>query len=114
MTGADTTDRMRDLAGLSVVPGTLNVHLQEPFDRSLTSRYVAAEEIGPEWQAKTGQAGYFVVPVLVAGRYRCLAFQADEPGYPTDLIELIGEVHLRSALGLTDGEAITFSVLGDD
>ena len=41
-------------------------------------------------------------------------FQADEPGYPTDQIELIGEVHFRSTLGLRDGDPIGLSVMATD
>ena len=49
----------------------------------------------------------------MAGRYRAIAFQADEPaepGYPPEQVELICEAHLRRELGLTDGDAISFSV----
>lgn len=66
--------------------------------------------ISPDWEARTGQAGYFFVPVLIAERYRGVAFQADEPGYPPDQIELISEVHVRSALGVSDGAPISFTV----
>lgn len=47
---------------------------------------------------------------MIARRYRGLAFQADEPGYPSDLVELVSEVHLRTALGLRDGDLVTVSV----
>jgi CTP-dependent riboflavin kinase len=53
------------------------------------------------------------VPVLVAGRHRGVAFQADEPdgpGYRSDRVELICETHLRRELGLEDGDPITFSI----
>ena len=66
----------------SLVPGTLNVRLPEPFERSLASLYIAASEISPEWEAETGQAGYFFLPVLVAGRYRCMAFRPTSPDTP--------------------------------
>src|SRR2546429_3790317 len=89
MSDPDLTARLAELVGFPVLPGTLNVRLPEPFDRSLASLHVAASDITPEWEAETGQAGYFFVPVLVAGRYRCMAFQADEPGYPEDQVELI-------------------------
>ncbi len=114
MSNSDITDRLAELVGFSLVPGTLNVRLPEPFERSLASLYIAASEISPEWEAETGQAGYFFLPVLVAGRYRCMAFQADEPGYPADQIELIGEVHFRSTLGLRDGDPIGLSVMATD
>jgi hypothetical protein len=70
---------------------------------------VPAAEIAADWEARTAQSGYFVALVTVAGRYRGLAFQAVEAGefgYPTDQIELFCEIHLRSELGLGDGDAI--------
>jgi protein-S-isoprenylcysteine O-methyltransferase Ste14 len=103
-------DRIEILFGVRVVPGTLNVRLATPFDRSGATRYVAASEVDPGWEAATGQAGYHLVPVLVEGRYRGIAFQADEPGYPDDLVEIMCEAHLRSTLGLEDGDPISATV----
>jgi protein-S-isoprenylcysteine O-methyltransferase Ste14 len=103
-------DRIETLFGVCVVPGTLNVRLTAPFDRTRTTRYVAASDIDPGWEAATGQAGYHLAPVLVVGRFRGIAFQADEPGYPEDLVEIMCEVHLRSALGLEDGDPISATV----
>jgi protein-S-isoprenylcysteine O-methyltransferase Ste14 len=103
-------ERIEELLGLRVVPGTLNVRLAAPFDRTLATRYVAASDVDPGWEAATGQAGYHLEPILVAGRYRAIAFQADEPGYPEDLVEIMCEVHLRSTLGLEDGDPIAATV----
>jgi CTP-dependent riboflavin kinase len=103
--------RMRQLAGFALVPGTLNVELPQPLERGVLSQYLAAAELDPAWETETGQAGYFIAEVLVAGRFRGLAFRADEPVYPADLIELLCEVRLRDALGLSDGDPITFAVL---
>ena len=89
------------------VPGTLNVRLPHPLERGSAWWYVAAAEVTPDWQARTGQAGYFLARVTVAEQYRGLAFQAVEPGelgYPPDQIELFCEAHLRRALGLGDGD----------
>ena len=105
--------RLSELAGFPVVPGTLNVRLGGPLERDSSWRYIAAAEIGRDWEARSGQSGYFLAPVLIAGRYRGLAFQAEEPGgpgYPADHVELLGETHLRGALGLEDGDPITFVV----
>jgi CTP-dependent riboflavin kinase len=102
-------ERLEELAEFSIVPGTLNVRLSQPLERGPRWRYVSAAEITPDWEARTGQAGYFLAPVLVAGRFRGLAFQAVErggPGYPPDQIELFCEVHLRRELGLGDGDRI--------
>ena len=101
--------RVQELAGFPVVPGTLNVRLPQPLSRGPQWHYVAAVVISPDWEARSGQAGYFLAPVLIADRYRGLAFQADEPGgpgYPADLVELFSEAHLRSALRLSDGDPI--------
>jgi CTP-dependent riboflavin kinase len=102
---------LRGLIGFRVLPGTLNVRLPEAINRRHFPTYVSAAEIGASWETETGQAGYRLAPALVAGRYRGVAFQADEPGYPDDLVELMCEVHLRTALDLADGDAITFVLL---
>jgi CTP-dependent riboflavin kinase len=112
MTGSDL-DRLGELLGFAVVPGTLNVRLPGPVKRDSSWRYIAAQEIGPGWEEATGQTGYHLLPILVAGRHRGVAFQADEPGgpgYPVDQVELICEAHLRRELGLADGDTITFAI----
>jgi CTP-dependent riboflavin kinase len=91
------------------VPGTLNLRLAVPLERDGRWRYLPSEEIAPDWQERTGQTGYHLMPVRIAGRYRALAFQADEPngrGYPPEQIELLSDTHLRSALGLADGDRV--------
>jgi CTP-dependent riboflavin kinase len=102
-------ETLQELSTFPVVPGTLNVRLPGPLERGPSWRYVPATEITPDWEERTGQAGYFLASVTVAGRYRGLAFQAVEPGergYPPDQIELFCEAHLRAELGLDDGDLI--------
>jgi CTP-dependent riboflavin kinase len=102
-------EKLQELCGFPVVPGTLNVRLPGPLARGPGWRYMPAVEISPDWEARTGQAGYFLAPVTVAGRYRGLAFQAVEPGergYPPDQIELFCEAHLRAELSLNDGDVV--------
>jgi CTP-dependent riboflavin kinase len=99
--------RWQEIAGFSIVPGTLNLRLPEAPERGTRWQYLAAVEISPDWEARTGQAGFFLTRVTIAERYRGLAFQADEPaepGYPPEQIELVSEIHLRAALDLTDGD----------
>src|SRR5580765_372983 len=103
-------EKLCELSGFPVVPGTLNVRLPAPLDRGSSWRYVPAAAITPDWKERTGQTGYFVAPVTVARRYRGLAFQAVGPGdrgYPPDQIELFCETHLRGELGLADGDLVT-------
>src|SRR5262245_44295239 len=99
-------EKLEKLSGFPLVTGTLNVRLSGPLERDARWRYLPAAAIAPDWQARTGQSGYFLATVLVAGRHRGLAFQAVEPGehgYPSDLIELLCEANLRVELGLDDG-----------
>lgn len=101
--------KLEDLIGFPVVRGTLNVRLPRPLERGSSWRYLAADEITSDWEARTGQSGYFLAPVAIAVRYRGFAFQAVEPGergYPPDQIELFSEAHLRTELGLGDGDSI--------
>lgn len=72
------------------------------WESPLTPSYLAAEEIDPDWEARTAQAGYLWNRVLIAGRYRGVVAQADEPDYPANLVELLSEVHLRQTLDLRD------------
>ena len=102
-------EKLQELSRFPVVPGTLNVRLPGALERGPSWRYTPAAEITPDWEARTGQAGYFLAPVTVGGRYRGLAFQAveaGERGYPRDQIELFCEVHLRAELGLDNGDLI--------
>jgi CTP-dependent riboflavin kinase len=105
--------RLQELAGFPIVPGTLNLRLQRPLGRDASWRYLPATEISPDWEARSGQAGYFLAPVMIANRYRGIAFQAvehGELGYPSDQIELFSDVHLRKALGLRDGDSVDVSL----
>jgi CTP-dependent riboflavin kinase len=102
-----------ELAGFPLVPGTLNVCLPRPVARDGRWRYLSSEEIAPDWTERSGQTGYFLAAVVVDGTHRTPAFQAVEPegsGYPPDQIELLSDTHLRSALGLSDGDAIAVSL----
>ena len=105
--------RLQAIAGFPIVPGTLNVRLPGPLEPGPDWRYVPAGEVGPDWETQTGQTGYLVLEVVIADRFRGLAFQAVEPGspgYPPDQIELFSEVQLRSTLGLYDGDPVVVSV----
>jgi 8-oxo-dGTP pyrophosphatase MutT (NUDIX family) len=97
--------------GFLPVPGTLNVVLDDDFARRPETEYVPASLLSPDWEAATGQAGYWLTPALVGGRYEAAAVQADEPGYPPEQLELVCGVRLRDALGLADGDAVELIVL---
>jgi CTP-dependent riboflavin kinase len=113
MRDSHVTARFEEIAGFPLVPGTLNVRLSGPLVRDQRWQFLPSEEIAPDWTERSGQTGYFLAPVLVEEAHRALAFQAVEPegaGYPLDQIELLSDTHLRSTLGLADGDAITVSL----
>src|SRR5512133_1127798 len=73
-------EKLQELSGFPVVPGTLNVRVPRPLQRGPSWRYMPAAEITSDWEARTGQAGYFLAPVTIAGRYRGLAFSGRRAG----------------------------------
>jgi 8-oxo-dGTP diphosphatase len=97
--------------GFRPVPGTLNVMLAHAFTRGSETEYVPASLLSPDWQAATGQAGYWLTPVLVAGIHSGVAVQADEPHYPPEQLEILCAIHLRTALDLVDDDALEMVVL---
>jgi CTP-dependent riboflavin kinase len=51
--------------------------------------------------------------VLIAGQYYGIIFQGDEPEYPPEQVEILSDQHLRTALGLRDGDLLEFTLLTD-
>jgi len=107
------------LTGLSVIPGTLNIDLTEPFDLTLLN-YVAFAELGWEFAPATqgikydGEIGMYYGRALIADKYpACIIFFTWVTDPNTDA-ELISPHHLRSALGLRDGDMIEFTLLPDE
>ena len=89
------------------VPGTLNILLPEPFDPAHFTGVVRADELGGGELEDHPYA-----PVRIAGFIPGFVTQTRNPGgdFPAEVVELIADRHLRSALGLVDGDAITFEL----
>ena len=51
--------------------------------------------------------------VIIAGHYRGMVFQGDEPEYPPAQVEMLSEHYLRTTLGLRDGDMLAFTLLTD-
>ena len=106
------------LTGLSVIPGTLNIDLTEPFDLSLLN-YLNFADVGWEFDPAIqgiqyeGEIGMYYGRALVADKYpACVIFFTWVTDPYTDA-ELISPYHLRSALSLQDGDIIEFTLLPD-
>jgi len=95
---------------MALVPGTLNIVLAHPFERPASTLFVPSVDLGPDWEELTDQAGYHLTPVRIEDRYRGIAMQAEEDGYPLEQIEMMSDVHLRGALSLDDGDELQSSI----
>ena len=102
------------LTALTLVPGTLNVRLPQPFD-GLLPWYFTEEHLGGHvWRDHApNRTGIRCGEVLIAGRYRGIVFQGDEPEYPPAQVEIMSGHHLRATLGLRDGDMLEFTLLTD-
>ena len=116
MSQPGSLEEFQRLTGLSVIPGTLNIDLTEPFDLSLLS-YVTFAELGwtidltkhgPQYK---GEIGMYYGRAVVAEKYPvCVVFFTWVTDPYTDA-ELISPYHLRSVLGLQDGDIVEFTLL---
>ena len=102
------------LTALTLVPGTLNVRLPYPFDGPLPG-YLTEDELGGHlWREHAPyHQGIRFGEMLIAGQYRGIIFQGDEPEYPPEQVEILSDHHLRATLGLRDGDMLEFTLLTD-
>ena len=114
MTNPAVLQAAQRLTALTLVPGTLNVRLPQPFD-GLLPWYFTEEELGGHvWRDHAPhRQGIRFGEVLIAGQYRGIVFQGDEPEYPPAQVEILSDHHLRATLGLRDGDMLAFTLLTD-
>ena len=113
MSEPESLEGFQRLTGLSVIPGTLNIDLTEPFNLALLN-YVTFVELGwsidlPKQGIKYhGEIGMHYGPVTVANKYpACVIFFTWVDDIYTDA-ELISPYHLRNTLDLHDGDIVEF------
>jgi len=116
MSSPDVLERFKLLLGIPVIPGTLNVDLDQPFDLSLLD-YVNFAGIGfsidlaKQGIDYDGELGMHYSRVIVADTYPAgIVFftWVDDPY--TDA-ELVSPYHLRSVLNLQDGDTVEFRLV---
>jgi CTP-dependent riboflavin kinase len=114
MSAPEAIEVNRKLTGLPVIPGTLNITLTQPFDTGLLD-YFRFSDVGAQLDIRAmgldfeGEQGFHYGRVSVAGNYPAaiIIFTWNpNPNYA----ELISPHHLRSTLGLEDGDAIEFTL----
>ena len=89
------------------VPGTLNILLPEPFDPARFTGLVSAFELGGGMIEDHPYA-----PILIEGYIPGFVTQTLNPAgdFPAEVVELIADRHLRTVLGLADGDTISFEL----
>jgi CTP-dependent riboflavin kinase len=114
MTNPTVLQAAQRLTALTLVSGTLNVRLPQPFDGLLPWYLTEADLGGNVWRDHApNRTGLRCGEVLVAGRYRGVVFQGDEPEYPPAQVEIMSDHHLRTTVGLHDGDMLDFTLLTD-
>ena len=118
MSAPNILERLQQLVGCLIVPGTLNLRLTRPFDVPLANHLTFAE-LGVEYNFAeaglefNGAPGFHFGRVVIAGRYNGWIVCLTDVGHPPASIELISDYHLRSTLGLQDGDTIEFTLVED-
>jgi len=116
MSDPGSLERFQRLTGLSVIPGTLNIDLTEPFDLALLNYATFAElgwaiDLSKQGIKYDGEIGMHYGRVIVANRYPAyVIFWTWVDDIYTDA-ELISPHHLRSTLDLQDGDIVEFRLL---
>ena len=118
MSAPNVLERLQQLVGYLIVPGTLNLRLTRPLDGPLANHLTFAE-LGVEYNfAEVGlefneAPGFYFGQVVIAGRYDGSLIRLTDVGRPPTSVELVSDYHLRSTLGLQDGDTIEFTLVED-
>lgn len=117
MSAPEAMELSKKLTGLPLIPGTLNITLTQPLDTDLL-HYFRFSDIGVQLDIRAmglgfeGEQGFHHGRVLVAGEYPAALIIFTWNPEP-DYAELISPHHLRSTLGLEDGDSIEFTLVDE-
>ena len=95
----------RQVCGVDLIPGTLNVRLTKEFLIPETSIYITPDRIRPI-EKKRGVA-------LVSAKLNnegVILIIPDRSGYDKTVVEVMAPFNLRERLGLSDGSIVTITV----
>ena len=115
MSTPGSLEEFQRLTGLSIIPGTLNIDLTEPFDLALLNYATFADlrwsiDLSKQGIKYDGEIGMHYGRVIVSNRYPAFViFWTWVDDIFTDA-ELISPHHLRSILNLKDGDIVEFTL----
>lgn len=99
--------QVRDKLGFDPYPGTFNL-LLEPESLAAWEALLAAPGLAIP-PAEEGYCSARCYPVVVAGQVPAAVMYPEVDGYPANKAELIAPVRLSEALGLAEGDVVTFA-----
>lgn len=105
-------EQIRERAGFSPYPGTLNLRLSDQASLALWRRLRRF----PGFVLEPPQPSFCSAACFLTtlpGNLRGIVVHPHVPSYPEDLIEVIAAVRLRDRLGLRDGDRLRL-VLGEE
>jgi CTP-dependent riboflavin kinase len=115
MSASDFQEKFRELTGLNVTPGTLNLKMTEPLNLNLC-RYLKFSDVGWDFDPATqgikykGEIGVYYRRATVAKKYpACVLVFTWVTNLNTDA-ELVSRYHLRTVLNLKDGDKVKFTL----
>ena len=82
--------------------GTLNIDVRDPaiqqtLKKSATERIASCEQ---------GFCDALTLRGVINGRYECGVIIPLVPNYPEQILEIVAPVHLKDALGISDGDEV--------
>ncbi len=98
---------IRQSLGFDPYPGTLNVRL---VDADLLVRWREVSKQGALLltPSRPEECGGRLIPITLARDIPAAVIVPDVTKYGDDVLEVVAEVHLRSRLGLRDGDVLNF------
>jgi len=119
MSAPGVLEGFRQLTGLAVIPGTLNIDLTELFDLSLLN-YASFVDLGmPQTDLAamgidfTDEQGLHYGRIVIAAKYPGCILCFTWVGRPGINAELVSPHHLRNTLNLQDGDTVEFTLVSD-
>jgi riboflavin kinase len=102
-------DGIRRLTGFDPWPGTFNVRLVDPGMLATWRRLGQGRGLRLE-PPTSGECGARLFPATVAPDVGAAVIVPDVTDHAADVLEVVAPVHVRRALGLRDGDAVTLEV----
>jgi Transcriptional regulator of a riboflavin/FAD biosynthetic operon len=103
-------NQFKEKLGIKPYPGTLNIKLIEPKDRSFIESLPYIFIPGTKTKLRTyGWVKCF--PAVMNGQVRCFAITLERTHYDSTVIEVISEVNLRKTLNLKDNDIVEIKLL---